>query len=87
MMFTDGSQLLTEGVAAQAVVGSAQQAFGPGVSAREQADAAHWGLASPRNEQILEAACGGEASRVLSQPDMAQLSLAFHGRQLGGSVR
>jgi len=69
MMCADGSHFLVEGVAAQAVVGSAQQAFGPGVSAREQAAAAHWGLASPRNEQILEAACGAEASGVLSIPD------------------
>jgi hypothetical protein len=41
MMCADGSHFLVEGVAAQAVVGSAQQAFGPGVSAREQAAAAH----------------------------------------------
>ena len=69
MMFTDGSRLLVECVTAQAVVGIAQQAFGPGVTAREQEVAARWELASRRSEQTLEAACGGEASGVLSQPD------------------
>jgi hypothetical protein len=50
-MCTDGSRLLVECVAAQAVVGSAQQAFGPGVvTAREQEVAAHWELASRRSE-------------------------------------
>jgi hypothetical protein len=65
----DGSRLLVQCIATQAVAGSVERPFWPGVTAREQAAAIHWEPASPRNEQALEPACGGKASGVVSQPD------------------